>query len=198
MGRPKALLPLGSNETFLTRIVRTLLDAEVDDVVIVVGHEAGAIVDDFARSGLPARFVENPNYDRGQLTSLIVGLNLVDRPGVTAALVTLVDVPLVSSATVRAVRNCFDATHAAIVRPSRGSVHGHPILIDRSLFELLRHANPSEGAKPIVRAHASREGDIEVNDAGAFTDIDTPFDYQQAVKMSPSRVADPLHESGSS
>src|SRR2546430_235141 len=74
MGHPKALLPLGAGETFLTRIARTFLDAGVADVVIVVGHDADAIAKSFAESGLPARFVLNPNYDRGQLTSLVAWL----------------------------------------------------------------------------------------------------------------------------
>ena len=39
MGRTKATLPLGRGDTFLTRIVRTLRDAGVEDVVVVVGHE---------------------------------------------------------------------------------------------------------------------------------------------------------------
>src|SRR5919201_870301 len=101
MGRAKASLPLGRHDTFLTRIVRTLLDASVADVVIVVGHEADAVAASFAPSGLPARLVENRDYDRGQLTSLVARLGVVDRPGVPAVLVTLVDVPLGSAATVR-------------------------------------------------------------------------------------------------
>ena len=40
MGRAKATLPAGDGHTFLTRIVRTLLDAGVDDVIVVVGHDA--------------------------------------------------------------------------------------------------------------------------------------------------------------
>jgi molybdenum cofactor cytidylyltransferase len=50
MGRPKATLPLGGSETFLTRIVRTLYEAEVEDVVVVLGHEADAIVESLTRT----------------------------------------------------------------------------------------------------------------------------------------------------
>lgn len=184
MGRAKATLPLEGDETFLTRIVRTFLDAGVDDVVIVVGHDADEIVGAFAASGLPARFVVNREYDLGQLSSLVAGLGVVDRPGVAAVLVTLVDVPLVSAATVRAVVDAYRRTHAPIVRPTSGSRHGHPLLIDRSLFAELRAADPSTGAKPIVRAHASAAGDIAIDDEGAFLDIDTEQDYR--------RVADPM------
>ena len=181
MGRAKAMLPLGG-ETFLTRIVRTFLDAGVDDVVVVLGHEADAIVASFAQSGLPARFVVNPAYDRGQLSSLAAGLAFVDRPGVVAALVTLVDVPLVTSATVRAVIDCYRRTRARVVRPTSGVRHGHPLLIDRSLFTALCAADPETGAKPVVRAHASTAGDVSVEDEGAFTDIDTVDDYAHVVE----------------
>ena len=41
MGRAKATLPLDDSDTFLTRIVRTFLEAGVDDVVVVVGTRSG-------------------------------------------------------------------------------------------------------------------------------------------------------------
>ena len=177
MKRPKAILPLTGGDTFLTRIVRTFLEADIDDVVVVVGSEADAIAHAFAASGLAARFVENPDFEKGQLSSLLAGLRVVDRPGVVAALVTLVDVPLVAASTVRAVVDRYRRTHPPIVRPIRGACHGHPVLIDRSLFDAIRAADPSAGAKGVVRAHASPAGDVEVDDEGAFTDIDTPEDY---------------------
>ena len=179
MGRPKGTLPLDGGDTFLTRIVRTFAAAAIEDVVIVVGHDADAIVDAFSRTDLSATFVENADYEQGQLSSLLAGLRVVDRPGVVATLVTLVDVPLVSVSTVRAVVERYLATHAPIVRPVRGGDHGHPVLIDRSLFDPLRHADPRRGAKEIVRAHASSIGDVEVDDDGAFTDIDTPVEYER-------------------
>jgi molybdenum cofactor cytidylyltransferase len=181
MGRAKATLPAGDGDTFLTRIVRTLLDAGVDDVIVVVGHDADLIAGSFSESGLPARFVVNHDYDRGQLSSLVAGLNAIDRPGVAAALLTLVDVPLVSESTVRAVIDSYRRTHAPIVRPTSGDRHGHPLLIARSLFDALRAADPSAGAKPIVRTHASAAGDIAIEDEGAFLDVDTEEEYRKTI-----------------
>jgi len=180
MGRAKATLPLGS-ETFLTRIVRTYLAAGVDDVVVVVGHEAEAVVQSFAVSGLPARFVVNREYDRGQLSSLVAGLGVVDRPGVAAALVTPVDVPLFSAATVRAVLERYRESGAPIVRPTSGDRHGHPLLVDRSLFDEIRAGDPNRGPKPIVRAHATAAGDLPIADEGAFVDIDTIEEYERVL-----------------
>ena len=106
---------------------------------------------------------------------------MVDRPGVAAILVTLVDVPLVSESTVRAVVERYRQTKAPVVRPTSGDRHGHPLLIDRSLFDALRRADAESGAKPIVRAHASAAGDVAIEDEGAFMDIDTAAAYERAV-----------------
>lgn len=184
MGRSKAMLPL-DGDTFLTRIVRTFADAGVEDVVVVVGHNADDIVASFETVedvATRARFVDNPDYEQGQLSSLLAGLRVVDRPGVVAVLMTLVDVPLVSAATVRAVVERYRTTRAHVVRPVRGNQHGHPVLIDRSLFDALRHADPSTGAKPIIRAHVSAVGDVLVDDPGAFADADTPEDYEGMIR----------------
>ena len=180
MGRAKAALPLGGG-TFLTRILRTFRDAGVDDIVVVLGHDAEAIAPLVSGSGVQARVVINADYNRGQLSSLQAGLALVDRPGVQAMLMTLVDVPTVSSATVRAVLDRYQQSRALVVRPVSGTRHGHPVLMDRSLFGALRSAADSEGAKPVIRAYASPAGDVSVDDEGAFRDVDTIEEYQQLI-----------------
>ena len=182
MGRIKATLPLPPSDTFITRIIRTLLNSDVDDIVAVLGHEAAAVAESIVKSGLPARLVVNDAYETGQFSSLLTGLNAVDRPGVSGMLMTLVDVPLVSPASVRAVIARYRATGAPVVRAVRGDEHGHPVLIDRSLFAQLRAADRGAGAKPVVRAHASPAGDVVVDDPGAFLDIDTPEAYQRLLQ----------------
>jgi molybdenum cofactor cytidylyltransferase len=181
MGRPKALLPLPASGTFIARIVRSFLVGGADDVIVVVGHDAEAIRLYLNETGLPVRSVVNEAYESGQLSSVLAGLNAADRPGVRAILLTLVDVPLVAAATVSAVIDRYRATGAPIVRPVRGDEHGHPVLIDRSLFAAIRAADPAEGTKPIVRKHVSHAGDVPVADAGAFLDIDTPEDYERVI-----------------
>jgi len=183
MGRPKATLPLGEG-TFLGTIVRSFQEAGVDDVVVVLGYEAGSIEESLRQEGVTARLVVNEAYESGQLSSLLTGLRAVDRPGVRAILLSLVDVPLVSASTIRSVLERYRKTGAKVVRPVRGLDHGHPVVIDRTLFDELRAADPAVGAKPVVRAHTSTEGDVEVSDDGSFLDIDTPEDYARLVQVS--------------
>jgi molybdenum cofactor cytidylyltransferase len=180
MGRPKALLRLGG-DTFVSCVCRTLIAAGVDDVVVVAGAELEAVTSAVCRAGLSARIIENPRRDEGQLSSVLAGLAVADHPGVEAVVVHLVDAPFVSSGTVRAVMDAFRRTRAPVVRPVINGRHGHPVLFARSVFDELRRADPSVGAKAVVRAHAADACDVPVDDEGACRDIDTPEDYTRLI-----------------
>jgi molybdenum cofactor cytidylyltransferase len=180
MGQPKAALPLGQmGETVLARVVRTLLEGGVPGVVVVAGAHVDAV-----RAAMPgheprARIIEHTGWQRGQLSSLVSGLDAIDAPLLEAALVTLVDVPLVRASTVAAVIEAWRRTRAPIVRPALGERHGHPVIFDRSVFADLRSADLDTGAKAVFALHRDRIVNVEVDDAGAFEDIDTPEDYQR-------------------
>ena len=183
MGQPKALLPVDARDTFVSRLARTLREAGVDDVVVVAAVDGPL---DAIRSALAAappapRIALNPHPSRGQLSSLLTGLGALDRPGVDALLVALVDIPLVGVSTVRALLEAYARTRAPIVRPMRpgDSAHGHPVVFDRSVFGALRGADPRAGAKPVVRALETAIENVPVDDRGAFLDIDTPAEYRR-------------------
>lgn len=179
MGRPKALLPCGPGEiTFVRRLALALAEGGVDGVLVVgrLGDAALlAEVDDFP---MPARFVENPDTEAGQLSSLLAGLAAVDRPGVRGLLVTPVDAPLIEAATVAALLDWLRSTGAPIVRATYEGRHGHPVIFGRAVFDDLRHADPSLGARAVVRAYAGRVVDVAVNDPGVLGDVDTPENYR--------------------
>jgi len=181
-GAPKALLRIDDRDTFVTRIVRTFNEAGIDDVVVVVGHEGPRVAAVVGQSDLSVRTVVNPLYAAGQFSSLLAGLDAVERADLEAVLLALVDAPLFSASTVRALVRRFADTHAPVVRAVRGDQHGHPVLIAQSLFDAVRRSNPGQGAKPVVRGHASEEGDVRVDDGGAFIDIDTPDDYARLLE----------------
>ena len=187
MGRPKALLPIGSSgDTFLTHILHVLRDGGITRAFVVIGGNAGLV-----RATLPTddeflRVVENENYEQGQLSSLLVGLSSVEESDddVEAVMVTLVDLPLITATTVRAVLDAYRNAPGVpiIVRPRRGNRHGHPAIFDRRLFAELNGADPATGAKPVVHAHAAEEVNVDVADDGVFADIDTPEDYERFIR----------------
>ena len=194
MGRPKALLSIGtSGDTFLTHILHVLRGGGITRAWVVIGGDASAV-----RATLPAddeflRVVENKDYEEGQLSSLLVGLASVEEADddLEAVMVTLVDLPLITAVTVRAVLDAYrNAPGAPIVRPRRGNRHGHPAIFDRRLFAELKGADPATGAKPVVHAHAAEEVSVDVADDGAFTDIDTPEDYERFIAPTQRRATE--------
>ena len=178
MGRPKALLPASpGGETFVGRIVRTLRDGGVDHVVVVAAGAAADIRRVLSQEHRPPRIVLNPAPERGQFSSLQVGLRAVIRPGVSAVLVTLVDVPLVSAGTVEALLDAYRRTGAPLVRPERRGRHGHPVVFDRSVFGDISSAPADSSAKAIVAAHLGDSVSVPIEEDGPFRDIDTPAEY---------------------
>lgn len=182
MGRTKALLPDRDGVPFVVRIARTFVEAGVAPVCVVARPDtreaiAGVLAE--LPPGTAVSVLVNPDPDRGQLSSLVTGLDAA--PGADAVLMTLVDVPFVTVATVRAVVAAWERSRAPIVRPARGAVHGHPVLFDRTTFAALRQAPFDAGAKPVVRGYASAIVNVPVEDDGAFVDLDTPDDYSGAL-----------------
>lgn len=182
MGQAKAALPVGiTGETVVARVIRTLIEGGLPRVVVVAGAHIDAV-----RLAMPAhesraRLIEHPGWEQGQLSSLLAGLAAIDEPQLQAAMVTLVDVPLVSASTVATVIAEWRRTRAPIVRPANGARHGHPVIFDRSVFADLRAADLTVGAKAVFATHQDRVLNVEVKDPGAFEDIDTPEDYKRVL-----------------
>lgn len=180
MGSPKALLPAPDGVPFVVRIARAFAGAAVDRVVVVTGADHAAIDAAVRSDAVAARVaacVRNPDPSRGQLSSLLVGLDAVADASAQAVLVTLVDVPGIEPDVVRRVIDAWRRTGAPIVRPARGDEHGHPVLFDRRLFDELRAAPLEAGAKSVVRAHEREIWNEPVDDEGCLTDVDTPAEY---------------------
>ena len=172
MGRPKALLPLAGAGTFVERIHRTLRDAGLDPVVVVGRPE----LEHSLRTLLSTAAVVAVNHtpDRGQLSSLLVGLDALGWPG--AALVTLVDLPLVRVDTVNALVSAWACSGAPLVRPVTRGRHGHPVVLGAPLLAALAGADLHTGAKPIIHRFAAQSLDVAVDDPGTLDDVDTPED----------------------
>jgi CTP:molybdopterin cytidylyltransferase MocA len=179
MGSPKAALCTPDGDTFITRIVTTLRDAGVADLVVVTGRHHDAVLDAIVRDRHPPpRIVRNPDPSRGQLSSLLLGMEAVMTPHTEAVMMTLVDVPLVRVSTVIAVIEAWRRSRAPIVRPAVGDRHGHPVIFDRAVLDEIRRAPLDVGAKSVVRAHEHQIVNVAVDDEGCVRDVDTPGDYE--------------------
>ena len=177
MGRPKAgLLLTDGGPTFAAAIVGTLQAAGLAEVIVVAGAHPREVAE--AVRGLAGvQVVQNPQWEAGQLSSLVAGLDAVDTSELDAVLVTLVDIPLVRPDTVEALLEAWRTTRAPIVRPAIGARHGHPVIFDRVTFEDLRAAPRAMGAKSVIAAWSSHILNLPSDDQGTLLDVDTPHEY---------------------
>jgi len=184
MGYPKPLLRI-RERTFVEVIVCTMLDV-LPRVIVVLGAHADRI-----RPAIPSNervtIVENSAFTRGQLSSIKVGIEQMplDTDGI---LIHLADHPTVRPDTFRAVLSAYGQGGHPIVIARYGGRRGHPVIFDRSIFNELRGAPESEGARLVVNADPSRVSYVDVDDPGVILDLDTPEDLSRAGLKAPSKI----------
>ncbi len=184
MGEDKALLswppPTAgqstSGDTFLSAAIRSLSPA-TDFVVVVVGKNEAALTPIIYAQG--ASLVVNPDPSRGQFSSLQVGLQEVLNHGRDAAMITLVDRPPVSSATIQTLRDAFEAAdqNTWAVVPEFSGKHGHPYLVGREMMEAFLRVPATSLARDIEHSHQQHIRYVEVDDPMVTMNVNTPEDY---------------------
>jgi molybdenum cofactor cytidylyltransferase len=177
MGRDKALLPWRDG-TFLSAAMRALQPA-TDLVIVVAGANAAnlqRIVDAHA-----AFLVVNPDPERGQFSSLQIGLQEVLNRGRDAAIVTLVDRPAADVATVQQIRHAFmqsdEKVWAAV--PDFQGKHGHPYVIGREMIEAFLRAPAQSSARDVEHANQGHIRYIPVSDQLVTANVDTPEEFEK-------------------
>jgi molybdenum cofactor cytidylyltransferase len=191
MGTDKALLPWPpqaagqppSKETFLSAAIRSLT-LSTDFILVVAGRNEALLAPIAYAHG--ASLVTNPDPTRGQFSSLQVGLHEVLNRGRDAAVITLVDRPPVSTATVLLLRDAYESAPQDIwaVVPEFSGKHGHPYLAGRELIEAFLQAPPTASAREIEHRYQSHIQYVSVSDPFVARNINTPEDY--AALLNPS------------
>jgi len=175
MGRNKLLLEL-AGEPLVRRAARRALEAGLGPLLVVLGHEAELVRE--ALSGLPCRFVQNPDWRQGQSTSVSAGAAAVP-PDAEAAVVLLADMPFVDAAAIRAVTSRWRETGAPLVSCRYGGVPAPPTLYCRPLLAELQGGHGEGRGREVVRRHGDRAAWVDLP-AGALADVDAPEDLEAA------------------
>lgn len=173
MGRQKLLLPI-RGKPVVRWSVEALVGA-VDDVVVVIGHEADAVRAVLA--GLPVRFVENPRPEDGQGSSIAVGVAALARH-TDAALIALGDQPELPEQVVPALLEAFRRSGKPIVAPVYRGIQATPVLFAAEVFPELASLTGDAGARTVVKARPARVERVAF-DLAMPSDVDTPEDYAQ-------------------
>ncbi len=183
MGSPKPLLPWG-DRALIEYQVQQLREAGVDDVVAVLGHRADEIAPLVEAAG--ARVVLNPSYPDGRATSLVAGALVLPDPD--TILVTNVDQPR-PAYVIRQLIDDREARMALIAAPVYNGERGHPVVLDGRLLEDLRTASDANlGLRGVIGGHEDRVFESQFETAVVLLDLNTPEDYERALKTYFSEV----------
>lgn len=157
-----------------------LAGAPVDETVVVVGEGASALREVCERYGV--RVVENPDWARGQSTSVEAGLAACG-PDTRAAVVLLADQPLVGAGTVERLVEAFEGG-AKVAVATYGGRPRNPVLFSREVWPLLRRElSGDEGARGFIRGHPELVEDVPCDGVGDPADVDTREDLRRLEKM---------------
>ncbi|HEY2702788.1 MAG TPA: nucleotidyltransferase family protein [Candidatus Dormibacteraeota bacterium] len=182
MGRPKQLLPLGGT-TLLGTVLAAARGARLDEVVLVLGAEAGSIGAALDTRGV--RVVIAADHAEGMGASLRTGVAALG-PEVERVAILLGDQPRVGPALVDAVLEHHRRSGLPAAAVSSGGVLQPPVVADRRLWPQLLGARGDSGLRALLRAAPGMVATLSVD--GAAIDVDTPDDYRRLIGEPVSEV----------
>jgi molybdenum cofactor cytidylyltransferase len=165
-GGGKQLAELGGRP-LVEWALRAMALSPVGETVVVLGCGAESVTETVNLHG--ARPLICDRWQEGQSASLACGLAALD--DVDAAVVTLGDQPRMAPESIKRV---IDArgTGVTAVRATYGGEPGHPVLLERELFERLRDVTGDHGARNLLVSANTVE--VPCDDLGGGEDVDTP------------------------
>jgi len=172
-GGGKLLAPLEDGTPLGVRALINLA-ACVDSVVVVVRPDDAPLARLLAEHGAIVSVCPYSSNGMGQSLAWAIR----GTPLAKAWVVALADMPWVGHTTMRLVVDALERD-AALVAPTHQGVRGHPVGFSRRFYAELVTLSGDDGAKTILRAHATELQVIETDDAGISRDVDTPGDLRR-------------------
>jgi molybdenum cofactor cytidylyltransferase len=171
-GKSKILVPW-QQHTLLHRVTSIVLRSGLNPVIVVLGN----VVEDaiLALSGLPATVIINPEWEKGQSTSLRCGIqNLPNET--SAAIIFLADQPFISPALIDGLLTMYKETGAPIIAPLVEGERCNPVLFAQTTFNDLLSVKGDVGGRAIFSKF--QMAFFPWQDKKLKMDIDTPQDLE--------------------
>lgn len=175
-GKTKQLMAWGQT-TILGQTISQLKQSELDEIIVITGHDAAAVTAIASIYHIPTR--HNPAYATGDLlSSLKVGVQGL-KADVAAALVVLADQPLIPPCVINQLITAFKNGAGQLIVPVYQGQRGNPVLIGRLFFtELL--ALPADAApRLLLQRHPDQVAFVAVDTESILLDIDSEEAYER-------------------
>lgn len=173
MGDFKPLMKL-ENETVVERLIRISKAADINDVVVVTGHNRQQMIPVIENAGAVEVF--NDNFEKGMFTSMQAGSAALP-DGLDGFFVMPVDCPLITEKILKQLMESFDSDKFSVA-VYRGK-KGHPLLIPAKFRQEIISHNGNGGLKAITDKNFNLMQRIETGFEGVVMDMDTFGAYEE-------------------
>ena len=182
MGRAKQLLPFG-DETILETVINSLAGSKVDEIILVLGHQAEEIRESLSYT--PAKTVINPSYQEGMSSSIICGMNAVDE-NADAVMIVLGDQPLIGRDVIDRLVKEYGDSDRGIVLPLYKKRRGNPVIFDIKYREKLSALRGDIGGRAIVDSDSEDVLEVNIESEAVICDIDEEDEYLRQLEKNRS------------
>ena len=176
----KLFLPLGG-EALVAKLVKSVCDSNVSQVLVVLGHEAEQVklqLDNF-----PLSFVYNPYFSEGMTTSIKSGIKEISQK-CDGFLICLADMPFIGTTEIDKLINAYTQNRIKekrlIIVPVFRGQRGNPVLFSRDFQNDILDHKTFSGCKGVIMNNSESVMEIEMNNDNILLDVDTLEDYQRA------------------
>lgn len=170
----KPLLPL-KDSTVIECTVDSFLSAGIEDVVVVIGHNAELIKPILDEKNI--KWVYNSEYDEGMYTSIKVGVEALGSH-FSGFYMMPADIPFVKPETIRQLGEAFQKSEYTLVYPVYEGRRGHPPVISLDIRSAILDYDGTGGLKTLLGKYGSSAHHLEVEDESVLIDLDTPSTYE--------------------
>lgn len=167
-------------EPMIRRVVLGAMEAEVERLVVVTGHEAEKVKAclDILPAHMDVMVIENKNHAKGMGTSLAAGVTAVAQ-WADAVMVLLGDMPAVDADLMNRVIQAYKKSNARLSYPVAAGRRGHPVVLRKDFFPELMKLEGEKGARDIVEANAEWAFEVALGkDDATQKDVDTEADMK--------------------
>jgi molybdenum cofactor cytidylyltransferase len=170
----KLALPV-AGEPLLRRSVRTFLASGLDELVVVLGHEAEQA--EALLENLDVTVVHNKQYEQGQMTSVYRGLEALSAT-CDGVMIALADQPLLTREDINVLIDGFvERRRGSVLVPTHGGRRGNPIVLAWEHRETILGGGRNLGCKKLIERNPELVETLEMDTDRVVFDLDTPEDY---------------------
>jgi CTP:molybdopterin cytidylyltransferase MocA len=174
-GEPKALAPI-LGTTVIRYLQDNLLKTSVDEIIIVLGHEAKRI-EPHLLNHTRIKVVYNKNYNFGQTSSFQAGLRELSLSS-SGVFLFPVDTPLIKIETVNKIVHAFSKNSFHIIIPTYKNQKGHPPLFSIQFKEDFLNLSVDEGINKIAKDNKENVELLAMDDPGVVCTFNTRDEWE--------------------